>query len=250
MRGDRELYRDKIEVSLDGKQVFYLFFGAAVVACLVFVLGVMVGRRLESRAHADAVEAMEAASSDPLAALDLLAAGDGADDLSFPRELRADQPDAPPAPVEGEEGGEDGESGEGEDGGEDEDAAEEKAAAEEKRAAEKRAAEKRAAEKRAAEKLAAEKKAAEKRAAEAAEREAAGNWTLQLSSFQDEAEATTFYNKLESAGYSPFITRAEVPDKGTWFRVRLGRYPDYDSAIAAKAEFEKTQQIIAYVTRL
>jgi cell division septation protein DedD len=239
MRGDRELYRDKIEVSLDGKQVFYLFFGAAVVACLVFVLGVMVGRRLESRAHADAVEAMEAASSDPLAALDLLAAGDGADDLSFPRELRADQPDAPPASAEEEEKEEEKAAAEEENAA----AEEQKAAAEERQAAEE-------ATKRAAEKLAAEKKAAEKRAAEAAEREAAGNWTLQLSSFQDEAEATTFYNKLESAGYSPFITRAEVPDKGTWFRVRLGRYPDYDSAIAAKAEFEKTQQIIAYVTRL
>ncbi|HRK48052.1 MAG TPA: hypothetical protein PK324_20635 [Nocardioides sp.] len=42
-----ELYKDKIEVSLDGRQIFYLFFGGAVVACLVFVLGVMVGRRLE-----------------------------------------------------------------------------------------------------------------------------------------------------------------------------------------------------------
>ena len=42
---DSELYKDKIEVSLDGRQIFYLFFGGAVVACLVFVLGVMVGRR-------------------------------------------------------------------------------------------------------------------------------------------------------------------------------------------------------------
>ena len=48
-----ELYKDKIEVSLDGRQIFYLFFGGAVVACLVFVLGVMVGRRLEARSHVD-----------------------------------------------------------------------------------------------------------------------------------------------------------------------------------------------------
>ena len=39
---DSELYKDKIEVSLDGRQIFYLFFGGAVVACLVFVLGVTV----------------------------------------------------------------------------------------------------------------------------------------------------------------------------------------------------------------
>ena len=36
---DPELYQDKIEISLDGRQVFYLFFGGAVIACLVFVLG-------------------------------------------------------------------------------------------------------------------------------------------------------------------------------------------------------------------
>ena len=42
-----ELYKDKIEVSLDGRQIFYLFFGGAVIVGLVFVLGVMVGRRVE-----------------------------------------------------------------------------------------------------------------------------------------------------------------------------------------------------------
>ena len=52
---DTDLYKDKIEVSLDGRQIFYLFFGGAVVACLVFVLGVMVGRRLEARGHVDRV---------------------------------------------------------------------------------------------------------------------------------------------------------------------------------------------------
>ena len=246
MRGDRELYRDKIEVSLDGKQVFYLFFGAAVVACLVFVLGVMVGRRLESRAHADAVQAMEASSSDPLAALDLLAAGAGADDLSFPKELGRDRPDTAPAIANAEA---------------------DKAVAE-KAAADKAVADKTAADKAAADKAAAEaaKTAAEARAKAAAERakaaaaakvkkEAAakaarGSWTLQLSSFQDETEAKAFFNKLRGSGHSPFISRAEVPGKGTWFRVRLGRYTDYDAAVAAKRVFEKRQQIIAYVTRL
>ena len=42
-RADSNLYKNKVEVSLDGKQVFYLFFGGAVIASLVFVLGVMVG---------------------------------------------------------------------------------------------------------------------------------------------------------------------------------------------------------------
>jgi DedD protein len=66
-----ELYKDKIEVSLDGRQIFYLFFGGAVLVGVVFVLGVMVGRRVESRSHVDRLDhASHRGASDPLAALD------------------------------------------------------------------------------------------------------------------------------------------------------------------------------------
>ncbi len=60
-----ERWRDKIELRLDNRQVFFLFFGSAVVACMLFVLGVMVGKRIESRGQAAAPELQ-----DPLAALD------------------------------------------------------------------------------------------------------------------------------------------------------------------------------------
>lgn len=49
---DIERWRDKIEVRLDNRQVFFLFFGSALVACMLFVLGVIVGKRLESRGRA------------------------------------------------------------------------------------------------------------------------------------------------------------------------------------------------------
>src|SRR4051794_10585746 len=75
---ESELYKDKIEVSLDGRQIFYLFFGGAAIVGLVFVLGVMVGRRVEARGHLDRAETQTA--SDPLAALDRL---ERSDNLSF-----------------------------------------------------------------------------------------------------------------------------------------------------------------------
>jgi cell division septation protein DedD len=75
---ESELYKDKIEVSLDGRQIFYLFFGGAVIVGMVFVLGVMVGRRVEARGHLDRADAP--ASTDPLAALDRL---ERSDHLSF-----------------------------------------------------------------------------------------------------------------------------------------------------------------------
>src|SRR5512139_1513483 len=77
MSREADLYKDKIEVSLDGRQIFYLFFGGAVITGLVFVLGVMVGRRIEARGHADLDRA---AAADPLAALDRL---EGPGSLSF-----------------------------------------------------------------------------------------------------------------------------------------------------------------------
>ena len=73
-----ELYKDKVEVSLDGRQIFYLFFGGAVIVGLVFVLGVLVGRRVEARGHVD--RARTHAAADPLAALDRL---EGSGGLSF-----------------------------------------------------------------------------------------------------------------------------------------------------------------------
>jgi DedD protein len=75
---ESELYKDKIEVSLDGRQIFYLFFGGAVIVGMVFVLGVIVGRRVEARGHLDRAD--PSAATDPLAALDRL---ERSDHLSF-----------------------------------------------------------------------------------------------------------------------------------------------------------------------
>src|SRR5438552_1066150 len=91
---DADRIKDKLEVSLDGRQVFFLFFGGAVLACLVFVLGVMVGKRLESRERV-ARKAATSAAIDPLAALDELGADEraagaatpAADELAFPSAL-------------------------------------------------------------------------------------------------------------------------------------------------------------------
>ena len=65
---DVERWKEKIEIRLDNRQVAFLFFGSALIACLLFILGVIVGKRLESRGHALAPEI-----EDPLALLDRVA---------------------------------------------------------------------------------------------------------------------------------------------------------------------------------
>lgn len=79
---DVERWKDKIEVRLDNRQVFFLFFGSALVACLLFILGVMVGKRLESRGRAIAPEI-----EDPLALLDKVAAVPAREGVTFHKTL-------------------------------------------------------------------------------------------------------------------------------------------------------------------
>lgn len=80
----REAVRDVASSSaLDGRQLFFVFVGTAIAACLVFALGVFVGRRVEQRAVARA--ALQS-STDPLAVLDQLANAE--EELTFPRVLR------------------------------------------------------------------------------------------------------------------------------------------------------------------
>lgn len=218
MRADTELFKDKIEVSLDGRQIFYLFFGGAVIASLVFVLGVMVGKRVEARAHVDSRPATSAAL-DPLAALDELVHRPGAGELAFPTALAggADEPLGEVDQVL---------------------AAAEPAGVEEKEVAP-------------ASKPTGSAPAKGTLEADVdQETKDKARFTLQISSFQERAEADAFFHKLREGGYAPYMIEAEVPDKGTWYRVRLGYYDTYDAAMAGKVKFEERQHIIAYVTRL
>ncbi len=239
---DADRIRDKLEVSLDGRQVFFLFFGGAVVACLVFVLGVMVGKRLEGRERVARVAATSAAV-DPLAALDELGADEKADghaeELVFPSALttagdKARQRPLGPADIlPARSYAPDGIA---------------VILASHKAAAATFKMPDPAAEPSAS----SGKPAAEPAAAAPAQPTAptTPKFTLQISSFQERAEADALVSRLTAAGYKPFVVMSDVPDRGIFFRVRLGAFPTRDEALVAKQDFEDKQHIIAYVTRI
>jgi len=263
---ETELFKDKIEVSLDGRQIFYLFFGGAVIVGMVFVLGVMVGRRVEARGHVD--HAQTPTSSDPLAALDRLEGNGG---LSFHGTLLGNEAQRPVEKAIGEI---------------------EKARAVEPAARPKAEAPKADAPKveapkppdppkatdkqiekqidkheKAAEKSDKAEKTADDKSDEGRTRSAAAGgakvddkpkkkkddgatFTLQVSSFQDKGEAEALLSTVRASGYQAYLTSAEVDGKGTFYRVRIGKYGSMDAANDAKAEFEKTAKRSALVTRL
>lgn len=278
-----ELYKDKVEVSLDGRQIFYLFFGGSVVVGIVFVLGVLVGRRVEARGHVD--RAHTHAAKDPLAALDRLEGNGG---LSFQGSLtgkdapnpvektidgiekaRAAKPVAPAQPVPAK--------------------AVDKPKVEEAKAGpvvkpepevkkpEPKVEKKPEAKIEAKSEPKLEKKPEPKLDAQAAikaepksepkpekrleakpdagakaeakidpkpvvkpEGESKTRYTLQLSSFQDRAEAEAFLSSVKAQGFTAQITQAEVEGKGTFYRVRTGTYRSMEAATAAKGELEKS----------
>ena len=222
-----ERWREKIEVKLDNRQVFFLFFGSAVVACMLFVLGVMVGKRIESRGQADAP-----VLQDPLAALDRahqpppgVAApdpqltfastlgggpklkGSGAHTLtSLPKVL-------PKAPVLAKV-----------------------APAPKPIVASKPPAVPKA--------IAAAKPALDVKPAPTVDpAKSKGKYTLQLTTFTTSADAESFVQKYPGA----FVIAADVPGKGMVYRVRLGNYGSYKDAAAAKESFEKQHSMIALI---
>ena len=267
---DIERWRDKIEVRLDNRQVFFLFFGSALVACMLFVLGVIVGKRLESRGRAVSPEI-----EDPLALLDKVATsprpaqsgvtfpqalfGTGskasadkhakkspllvpaAEDesasrktlaLSKPNEGNTPVPSALPPAVESKP------------------ALAKLATKTESKPAEA------VVQAKPAEPAQAKAKPAEVKepkpvaiptVAAAGDSKGKGRYSLQLSSFQDKSEAETFAQKFD--GERPYMVVSEIPGKGTWYRVRVGDYASAKDAVAAKQSFERKHSVIAYVAQ-
>jgi len=62
-----------------------------------------------------------------------------------------------------------------------------------------------------------------------------GALAVQVASTKDAASAEALVKKLTQMGYAGFSTKAEIPDKGTWYRVRVGPY-------RTKAEAEQMRQ--------
>jgi DedD protein len=213
---DVDRWKDKIEVRLDNRQVAFLFFGSALVACLLFILGVIVGKRLESRGRALAPEI-----EDPLALLDRVASTTAA-----PRREEAAPSVAPSRPASRAE------------------------APTRKPAATPAPAVAAVTPPPAArEPTAPVVPSARTEPVPAATVKEAGRpkarFMLQIGSFPDRAEAEAFAGGFPSE--RPIVVVSEIPGKGTWYRVRLGAFQTFRDGVDAKMVFEKRYNKIALV---
>lgn len=57
-----------------------------------------------------------------------------------------------------------------------------------------------------------------------------GKYTIQVGSYPTAEEAATAVDQWKGKGYDTLMTIGEIPNKGTWYRVRIGRFKDRDEA--------------------
>lgn len=96
--------------------------------------------------------------------------------------------------------------------------------------------------------VAEDQRASPKHAAKPEPRAAAGGFTLQLSSTQRRADADRFAARLREKGYAPMVSEAQVPGRGTWYRVRLGSFSSREGAARFLGDFKRETQLDAFVT--
>lgn len=76
-----------------------------------------------------------------------------------------------------------------------------------------------------------------------------GKLTIQVTSLKDGAAAQRIVENLISKGYSAYLSRIVIADKGLWFRVRVGSYNDREQAAADLARLSRDRNNPILVTK-
>jgi len=74
-----------------------------------------------------------------------------------------------------------------------------------------------------------------------------GKFTVQVGSYQSSEEATSSLANWKKKGYSAFMAVGSIPDKGTWYRVRIGGFPSREEAQKFLEKFKAKEKASALV---
>ena len=224
---DSHRMKEKYDLSLDSRQVVSLLVAGIVVVGAVFVLGVVVGKKLASSQRTDRAPDLLSALDQKSAALERARA---APPLTFQEELVADagSPARPAAPAPLAKPVAKAEPP--------------KAVAEKKPDLPARPADAGTVATRVT------SPTPEAKPAKPAESgHPAGPWTLQIGASQNREDAERMASRLREKGYAPYIVTAEVPGKGTFFRVRMGSFATREAAGRYLEDFRRETKSEAFV---
>jgi DedD protein len=66
-----------------------------------------------------------------------------------------------------------------------------------------------------------------------------GKFTVQLGASQDSSDAARLAARASAVGLKVYVAEARIPGKGTWYRVRVGSFPDKASADRFRRDVER-----------
>ena len=225
------------EIQLNGKQLVFLFMTATVVAVVIFLCGVMVGRGVPTQrgtvlaaegADPTTPSADTAADAAATPATGTSASASESSRLGLTYTERLEQPD----PV-----AEDVPSGA---------AREPFAETAVARVPPPAPSTKPSTTKPAA---AATTAAATAPAADPASSGAGSGFVVQVAAVRQRSEADAIRGRLARKGYPAFVTTASTPGSPTTYRVRVGKYPSRREADTVAAKLEREEQFKPWVTR-
>lgn len=76
-----------------------------------------------------------------------------------------------------------------------------------------------------------------------------GGYQLQVSSFRTKTEADSFAVQLRARGHKAYVLEAHVPNRGTWYRVRIGPFPSQHAAASYRIGFEGREHVVPFIVQ-
>jgi len=76
-----------------------------------------------------------------------------------------------------------------------------------------------------------------------------GKYTLQVISYTSPEEAEAFAETLRSRGHEAFVVSADIPDRGTHWRVRIGPFDSKREVEDYRDRFEEQERMNTYIVK-
>jgi cell division septation protein DedD len=76
-----------------------------------------------------------------------------------------------------------------------------------------------------------------------------GEFTLQVISYDRPEPSRGFAEGLRAKGHAAFVVAADIPDRGRYYRVRIGPFKSREQAEAYRHKFEDEEHMNTFVVR-
>ncbi len=73
-------------------------------------------------------------------------------------------------------------------------------------------------------------------------------FTVQVGSYPERGQAEEEVRNMKKRGYAAFVVASDIPDKGRWFRVRVGSFSNKQSAERLAGQMKAKDGIASFIT--